>query len=151
MVKSDSKHLMTDKDKMLIREKNKEIESTRDKRLGKIEHMKRQNAKKKDRNFRYKLSQVHMSEGDKALRNALARGDNHNYMVAADCFTDALYMEPNQPVAHEKRANCWKSRGEYELAFVDMTQAILKSETSNAAYFAARAGLLVHMEDYKRR
>ncbi|GMH52264.1 hypothetical protein TL16_g01194 [Triparma laevis f. inornata] len=149
-VLKDEKHVMTHEDKVLIREKNAEIESAREGRLGKIDQIKRSNNRKKDRNFRFKLAHAKMLEGEKLLKMASVKNDRHQYLMAADCFTDALYFEPNLPIAHDKRGTCWKARREYQLALADLCQAILKEKVPNATYYATRAGIFLHLENYKR-
>ncbi|GMH93364.1 hypothetical protein TrVE_jg14332 [Triparma verrucosa] len=149
-IAKDENHSMTVEDKVLIREKNIEMEKAREGRLGKIESMKRSNARKKDRNFRFKLAHAKMLEGEKLLKTASAKNDKHQWLIAADCFTDALYLEPNLPVAHEKRGACWKGRKEYPLALADLCQAILKENTPNAAYYATRAGIFLNLGNYER-
>lgn len=47
------------------------------------------------------------------------------------------------------RASCWKGLGQYTLAYVDMTSAILKhSNPIPSYYFNSRAGVLLHLERY---
>ena len=71
------------------------------------------------------------------------------YLKAADCFTDALFFEMDLPAAHASRANCWKHLDRYTLAYVDLSQAILKhSNPIPASYFASRAGILLHLKRY---
>ena len=149
----DKYHHISKADKELISIKLTEIETARDSRLGKLERIKRSNMKKKDRSFRQKRADDLMAEGDKILKlaskNPASPSSSNPNLQAADCYTDALYFEMDLPAAHASRAVCWKHLERYLLAYVDMSEAILKHPNPiPASYFITRAGILLHLARY---
>jgi len=94
-----------------------------------------------------------MAEGDKILKlaskNPASPSSSNPNLQAADCYTDALYFEMDLPAAHASRAVCWKHLERYLLAYVDMSEAILKHPNPiPASYFITRAGILLHLARY---